>query len=492
MKVRIDAATLDAVRVELARRRLDALKASPAAFRDNLLIDNDGAYVPLGKVMAPYQRADFEAMDAAWMRIAGVEIPQSVRDLNWRNGRDVKQAYLERPRGHSKTTDQAASALWVIWASKRKLNGFAVAAARDQAALLANQADTIVRANPWIGDTVTVGKNAIVNEATGSTCKIMSSDAGTAYGATPDFVIVDELTHWTSEALWSATFSGSAKRSQCVVIVISNAGYGVGTSWHWKAREAARTGEGWYFNSLSGPIAPWITEEKLAEQRHAMTPIEYRRLWLNLWVEGTASALNMDDVHGCVTMPRQLLANPYFTAVGGLDLGISHDHAAFVVLGIDLHRGRFVLLTVMSWNPADFPDHKISLKVVERDVVDACNAYGVCGVAYDPFQAEYMAENLRECRIPTYKMDFTPKNMHAMAKALMDSTRNRDLEMYQDDKLLADLGRLQVLERGIGYKLEAPRDANGHCDRATALVIALPYAIATLTDYGGKRGGDAA
>lgn len=483
MKVRFSASTVDAVRVELARRRIARLKASPAEFRDNLLIDDNGVFIPYGPNLTPWQRADFAAMDDAWKRIAG------------RGGVDApkyRQAYLERPRGHSKTTDQAAAMLWAVWASDRKLNGFAVAAAKEQAGYLRTQADTVVRANPWLAETVEVNKWEIVNKVTGTTCKIMSSDAGTSYGSTPDFVIVDELTHWKNEALWTATFSGSAKRGHCVVVVIANAGYGVGTSWHWRARERARLGDGWYFNSLPGPIAPWITEASLAEQRGMMTPIEYRRLWLNQWVEGTASALNMDDVFACITLREQPLSNPYFTAVGGLDLGISHDHAAFVALGIDFHNGRFPLLCAMSWNPKDFPGHKINLKVVEREVVDACNAYNVCGIAYDPHQAERMAIEFNENRIPTYPMHFTPKNMHAMAKALLDSTRNRDLALYRDEKLLADLGRLQVLERNLGYKLEAPRDENGHCDLATALVVALPYAIATLEQYGGKRGGDAA
>src|SRR5262245_52948649 len=38
-----------------------------------------------------------------------------------------------------------------------------------------------------------------------------------------------------------------------------------------------------------------------------------------------------------------------------------------------------------------------------------------------------------------------------------------------DERLLADLSRLSVVERGFGLKIEAPRTADGHCDRAMAL-----------------------
>lgn len=477
---RINWSALAGVPAEMARRRSAKLRASPAAFRDHLLIDNNGRFELLGDVMAPFQRADFAAQDAAWCKIAGAPPPAGVdpaADI-------VQQFYAERPRGHSKTTDQACSVLWAIWASVKKLNGFAVAASKEQAGFLANAVDTLIRANPWIGETVDRNKWVISNRRTGSTCKILSSDSATSYGATPDFVIVDELTHWKKQDLWTATFSGTAKRANCLLAVIANAGYGQGTSWQWSVREGARTDpENWYFNTLPGPVAPWITPKKLAQQRRSMPPTEYRRLWENLWIEGGMSALNLDDFRACITLRHWPTANLWVPAVAGIDLALTHDHAALVILGIDVHRGKLPLLFAKAWDPKHFPDNKISLKTVEAEALQAFAHYNVAGCAYDPWQAERIAEEFRSNGVKTFSYPFTPSNCNEMALRLMEAGRNRDLEMADCPPLMRDLARMVVTERTLGYKLEAPKDENGHCDVGTALAIALPWAYGTLNDY---------
>ena len=75
--------------------------ASPAAFRADLILDVDGTARRFGDVMDPWQRDDFAALDPALMR------------CNGRSNADAKQrCWLERGRGHSKTTDLAVMAVW--------------------------------------------------------------------------------------------------------------------------------------------------------------------------------------------------------------------------------------------------------------------------------------------------------------------------------------------------------------------------------------------
>jgi len=44
---------------------------SPADYRRALLIDTDDGPKPLAAVVDPWQRADFEALDNGWQRVAG-------------------------------------------------------------------------------------------------------------------------------------------------------------------------------------------------------------------------------------------------------------------------------------------------------------------------------------------------------------------------------------------------------------------------------------
>ena len=80
------------------------------------------------------------------------------------------------------------------------------------------------------------------------------------YGLTPDFAVVDEVTHWRSRDLWDALLSSAAKRSTCMFVVISNAGFL--DDWTWQTRELIRTDPAWYFSRLDGPVASWITPDE--------------------------------------------------------------------------------------------------------------------------------------------------------------------------------------------------------------------------------------
>ncbi|RMF24678.1 MAG: hypothetical protein D6760_02805 [Deltaproteobacteria bacterium] len=181
--------------------------SDPAAFRDALRIDADGRAVAFGEIIEPWQQADFAALDPAWQAVAGradIEPPH-------------RRAWLERPRGHAKTSDLAVMAVWAVAFAPRPLAGVAAAADRDQARLLRDAIARLARLNDWLAATLDVQAYRVVNSRTGSTLEILSSDAPTSYGLTPDFVVADELVHWQSRDLWDSILSASAKRKHCVL-----------------------------------------------------------------------------------------------------------------------------------------------------------------------------------------------------------------------------------------------------------------------------------
>ena len=64
-----------------------------------------------------------------------------------------------------------------------------------------------------------------------------------------------------------------------------------GTAGSGQVREAARTAKDWYFSRLDGPVASWISEKLLDEQRRMLPPAAYARLWDNVWSSGEGDAL---------------------------------------------------------------------------------------------------------------------------------------------------------------------------------------------------------
>lgn len=457
------------------RELLQKYAVSPEAFRADLRIEQNGELMPLGKVIEPWQEADFEATDAGWMRCAGRLPGDTVV---------IQRAYLERPRGHSKTSDLAVSVTWAMAFATRPIRGYAAAADKDQARLLRDAIARLIRNNPWLAGVLEVQNYCIKNVARShkgadSQLEILSCDVGSSYGLLPDFIVCDELTHWAGGGdLWHSLISSAAKRPACFVQVITNAGSGAGSSWQWDVREAARTDAGWYFSCLDGPHARWITPRVLAEQQRLLPPKVYQRLWLNQWSTG-GDAFDLADVSACINQSGPLTARePGYEFVGGLDLGISRDHCALVILGAHRESQRIRLAGVQSWAPP--PGGKIDLGVVREAVFQAHKRYALQSVEFDPYQCELMAQDLQRSGVPMHPVAFVGTNLNRMAASLVEAIQSRKIDLYDEPRLIADLTSLNIVPRSYGLKLEAGRDQAGHADRATALAIALPKVMDLL------------
>lgn len=478
-----------------------AARTNPAVFRQLLRIDAGGSLVPFADRIDDWQRQDFESLDASWLRVAGL--------LRCGDTKPVTRAWLERPRGHSKTTDLAVMVCHTLVASGRKLQGIAAAADTDQAKLLLAAIDGLVRQNPFLQEFLEITNLRVTNRHTGSELMVISSDAKTSYGLTPDFVVADEVTHWAKEDLWVSLLSAAAKREHCLLVVITNAGFA--ESWQWGVRDLVMGSDEWYFRHLDGPHASWITEAVLAEQRKLLPALAYRRLWLNEWSAGSGDALTGDDIRAAVTLDGPLSSpEPGWTYSMGVDLGLARDHSACVIVGRHVGHdelitgevvqlslaeramveagwsdypvprchtvhhpgtGRQKLVAVVSWSPP--PGGKISLTDVEASIDRLAKRFRVSRIGADPWQAAMLIERLRAMGHFIEPVDFVSSNLKSMASAVCEAFTERNIDLFPHDKLLSDLSRLRVEEKSYGVRLTSPRGPDGHGDCATAFAIAM-------------------
>lgn len=455
----------------------DPEKDGPS-FRSRLLVDVDGAAHTFDSVIDDWQRKDFEALDPGWDRVIGISD----------NDEGYLRAYLERPRGHSKTTDIAVMVLRVLWAADRMLWGYAAAGDGDQAGLMRDAIEKLLKLNPWLSKRITLQRSKVINLETGSWLQIITSDAPSSYGQNPDFIIMDELTHWKKKDLWGSLLSASAKRARCMVCVITNAGQSKGRSWQWVARETCRQAPDWYFSRLEGPQASWITPDRLEAQRRdlAIMPLEYQRLWLNRWTVQGASGLDATDVSDAIVLKGPVRSPPPgWVCIGGLDLGMKHDHSALVVIGIDVERQKLKLFHCQSWAPADYPDGEIILDDVQQAVLDVHSRFRLASLVFDPCQCIKMAQELYRLTIAQGReltlIKFQGLPMYdRMARALYQVFRNRMIELFPDPQLEDDLLRIQIEQKITGFKITAISDEAGHADRAIALAMTLDLALQWL------------
>ncbi len=488
------------------KQTLERLRRDPAAFRAVLLIDSDAGPQKLGAICDDWQRRDFESLDPAWRAVAGVG--------NVAN--PVLRAWLERSRGHSKTSDIAVMLTWVLFASARRLSGIVAAADRDQARLLRDAVSKLVQLNPWLKEFITVQEGRILNPHTDSTCDVIASDVASSYGLLCDFIIADEVCHWRDRGLWDSLLSTAAKRKTCLLLAITNAG--CIETWQWTVREAVRNDPSWYFSRLDGPKAKWITPDRLAEQRRLLPDLAFRRLWLNVWAGGSGDAIHPDDLTAALTMTGPMLsAEQGWAFVAGLDLSVSRDATALVTLAINvgwtevkeapqrqrapinralidagllapsrneepqyIHHpgtGRVRLAAVEVWEPSN--GVRVELTAVEAAIIATHERFGLSALAADPFQAALMIERLQKRGLPVYMLDQTGITLQAQASAVLDAFKERIVDLFPHDQLLADLGGLQIAERNYGYRLVSPRangantNATAHGDTATGFSIGM-------------------
>jgi hypothetical protein len=389
---------------------------------------------------------------------------------------------LERGRGSSKTTDIAVAASYLLFASDRKLTGVVAAADRDQAKLDSDAIDTLVRLNGWLAESIEVQSNRVINKHTGSTLTVIAADVASSYGLLIDFAILDELTHWPKRGLFDSILSAIAKRKRGLLLTIANAGFK--DHWSWELREAIRTDPAWYFHRLDKP-ASWISEKHLGEQRRLLLPEEFDRLWGNNWSSNSGATLRHEDIVARMTLPGPSGPRDDRCYFAGLDLGIFRDHSALVVLAANPKAGMVEVANIWSWNPADYEDHKVDLLEVKFVISQAYRLYGFCGCKYDFWQADLLAAELSAEGVPMSETKLGKEDTDLMVRSLLDAFSNRRIAIYPHQELERDLLRIRIKERiQGGYKLDSVRDeAGGHADRAVALALCLPAAMAFLQNY---------
>jgi len=457
---------------------------NPEAFRNELLVDVDGTAKQFGEVMDDWQRKDFKSLDPGLLSCIG------------RNKESAKmRAYLERPRGHSKTTDLAVISIYALAFSTRPIRGFCFAADKDQANLLKDAISRIVRLNPWLSSVIDIQRSDILNSAKNhpgfqSTLSIFPSDVGSSYGILPDLLICDELVHWQGGdgALWNSILSSAAKRKNCLLCIISNAGFC--DSWQWNIREAARTDEEWIFSRLDGPTASWLDEKRLDEQRRMLPTVAFNRLWLNQWSSGGGDALLPTDIDRAFNSDLQKMTGtePDFNFVAGVDLGLTRDCSAVICLGIGKfgtsQAGKIRLADDKLWIPK--PGFKIDLTDVENYIKELDDKFHLQAVAFDSWQAEHLAQRLeadakhkrrqqRLLRAKPWMIEVPPtgQNLREIASILIETFQDYRIQCYDCETLKRDLFKLRIEERAFGFRLTSPRDETGHGDTASAFSLAL-------------------
>ena len=440
----------------------------PSEFRENILLPVDDE-TSFQTSVQNWQTQDFEALDQAWQELAG---------HRRRNRKTIRRAYIERPRGHSKTSDMAMQIAWILLEAKQPLIGLAAAADRDQANFIHDSLHRLAKVNPELIEDLKFVQHEVRNSKTGSRLEVISSDVKSSYGALPDFVVCDELSHWEKPEMWYSLLSSAAKKPACVLTILTNAG--VGRGWQWEVREHARQADAWYFSSLDGPHAPWITDDWLVEQRALLPEPVFERLWLNRWQHSDGNFVTLVEAEKCRVESRcyQVDGQPGRLYVATIDYAEKHDFT----VGCVCHReGEKIVIDRMDVVKPS-PSQPTRISWVEDWIEDIASRFHQVRFVVDDYQLLSTIQQL-EGRYPIERFAFQSGNGNQkLSVQLRQLILHQMIEWYPDcgavpgfhrDDLETELASLILRQSSNGrVRIDHIQDGQHHDDRAFALGVA--------------------
>jgi hypothetical protein len=405
-------------------------------------------------------------------------------DYQWRHARaildpdsEVRQWWIELPRGARKTTDLAGLMLAILYVQAPPMARLYVGASdEEQAAELIDAANGLITRTPELEGVFQAGELEITCKRTGASLRALAADAS-AMGKRAWLIVLDEVCNWPDtrkgRRFWGVLMSGNRKLAECRTVVISNSGDP--QHWSFKRRETARTSPHWQFFTLPGPL-PWLTETDLAILReNAEVESEFERLHLNRWVTSEDRLASAEDLAACTKLPGKMPHRHGPRYVASLDVGVVNDRTVLAVMHAEeTPAGRKVVLDdITRWQGS----RKAPVDLGEvRDTLIARAAEYRASAIVDPHQAVLIAQEARAAGVEVHEYAFTAASVGRLALSLHQAIRNHRIDLPDDEDLLAELGAVKLRKNSLGiYRLD--HDAGQHDDQAISLALGTHFLL---------------
>lgn len=396
--------------------------------------------------------------------------------------RRFRTLYLEVPRGNGKSLLLSGLSLYALVADgEAGAEVYSAATTRDQARIVFDSARRMGERLPNLRGMlgVTAGKHAIFQESTASTFKPLASDEDSLEGLNIHFVAIDELHAHKSRAVYDVCETAMGKRDQPMMAIITTAGsdragicYEVRSyvckilqqaaadeTWFGviytidrdenAAGEAAEQGDDWQAETSWRKANPnWgVSVEPNHIARMATKAMQlpsaqanFKTKHLNVWVNADTAWMDMRAWNACTDRTLKLADFEGQACSVGLDLASKIDIAAKVRLferKIDDVRhfylfGSYYLPAAaiedgrnaqyMGWRESgvlvETPGEVTDFATIEEDLLDDAKRFGPVEVAFDPWQATQLAQNMLAKNVPMIEYRQTVANFSAPMKEL--------------------------------------------------------------------------
>jgi phage terminase large subunit-like protein len=440
--------------------------------------------------------------------------------------RRFRQGVVFVPKGNGKTTIAAPLGLYLTFVEgEGGAEGYAAAVTRDQARILFDTAQRMVRQSPRIRSEFGVEclTNSIFQDQTASTFVPISSDAKALDGLNVQVAVCDEIgSHRTSE-VYDALSTAMGKRRQPFLLSISTAtgnSAGIGkTLWDyllrilrqgqeddrlwgivysvddeddaWDEATWVKANPGWGVTVQPDAIRAIMRQARNNPAQEAAAKTRHLNVWvgadealfsMRAWGQCADRSLDLDDLAG----QRCHLA---------LDLASRTDLAALAIVFPHYHQSELHYTAfcrcylneaaVLEARNASYPGwasegllvvtqgDETDYSVIESDILEFCSKYQVESLAYDPWGSTQLAQRLHDRRVPTVEFRATTQNFSEPTKELDAAMRSGRIQHDGNGVLAWCIGNVvgHYDARDNVYPRK-PRPEN-KIDAATALIMAI-------------------
>lgn len=409
-------------------------------------------------------------------------------------------AYIQLAKGNMKSTLGAALAIFMLVVEGANTKGFqvwAIAASKDQAKVVFNNAKAMVEASPRLLDFITVQRDSLYIASTRAIFRVSSSDAPKKHGVRPNVVICDELHAHEDGLLYEAFLSAMITATEGLMVVITNPGADERNSKCGEVYRLGKSGEDpamYFWAPESDPDdestwkranpASYITIAKLRAQKRRMPPFAFARWHCNVWTRGIKQWLAAGAWDACEGGAKLIDGE---TVIIGIDMARRYDSAAMVIVAP--RGGKFVVQaeTWAIWDDPSKPPPNVH-HVIEGDSIpfniifdrirELCSQFNVVECPYDPWRIpDKTAEELEAEGLPMVRFDQNITRMGPASNGLFKAVSGREIVHDGDPVLAGHISAAGVSDYGgdRGWKLTHDK-ATDYMDAAIALAIAVDRA----------------
>lgn len=397
-----------------------------------------------------------------------------------------REALIGLARKNGKSELAAALVLYMLVADgEYGAEVYSLAGDKKQASLVYKTASSMVKASP-IRNAVKVYRSVMEVAELGSNYWVLSADADLQHGTNPHAAVIDEYHIHKDDEQYVAMRTGTAARTQPLIITITTAGAEKkGPLWELYTKALSGTNSRMFLfwhgapegSDLHDPKvwkaanpASWVTEKFLREQYESLPMPVFARLHLNYWYEGAEETwITRDAILALVGTPNLIVDQPVCVAI---DAASRHDTTAVMAV----QRDSDGLFHRRCWHyAADETLGYFDYSALEDLIRDLASTYDLRRVAFDPFQMVRSAQMLANEGIPVEMFPQNDTRMVPASALLYDLILERKLVLDDCPICIEQITNAGIVETARGWRLHKKKSRSA-IDAAIALAMGVQLA----------------